>query len=50
MTDAANHLVPVQGKLRRALAAAFAWTEAMDYSISDYTLDRTNAWNERWDN
>jgi len=40
MTDTANHLVPVQGKLRRALAAAFAWIEAMDYSSFDYALDR----------
>ena len=40
MTDTANHLVPEQGKLRRALAAVLAWTEAMDYSSFDYTLDR----------
>ncbi len=40
MSDTANHLVPVQGKLRRALAAVFAWIEAMDYTSSDYTLDR----------
>jgi HAMP domain-containing protein len=40
MTDTANHLVPEQGKFRRALAAVFAWTEAMDYSSFDYTLDR----------
>jgi len=40
MTDTANHLVPEQGKLRRALAAAFAWIEAMDYSSVDYALDR----------
>ena len=40
MTDTANHLVPEQGKLRRALAAVFAWIEAMDYSSFDYTLDR----------
>ena len=32
MTDTANHLVPEQGKLRRALAAVFAWIEAMDYT------------------
>jgi phytoene/squalene synthetase len=30
MTDTANHLVPERGKLRRALAAVFAWIEAMD--------------------
>ena len=40
MTDTANHLVPKQGKFRRALAAVFAWTEAMDYSSFDYTRDR----------
>ena len=40
MTDTANHLVPEQGKLRRALAAVFAWIEAMDYSSVDYALDR----------
>ena len=40
MTDTANHPVPEQGKLRRALAAVFAWIEAMDYSSVDYALDR----------
>jgi hypothetical protein len=40
MTDTANHLVPEQGKFRRALAAVFAWIEAMDYTSFDYTLDR----------
>ncbi len=40
MTDTANHMVPEQGKLRRALAAVFAWVEAMDYSSVDYALDR----------
>lgn len=40
MTDTANHLVPEQGKLRRAIAAVFAWIEAMDYSSVDYALDR----------
>ncbi len=40
MTHTANHLVPVQGKLRRALAVFFAWIEAMDYTSFDYTLDR----------
>jgi hypothetical protein len=40
MTDTANHLVPEQGKFRRALAAVFAWFEAMDYTSFDYTLDR----------
>jgi hypothetical protein len=40
MSDTANHLVPEQGKLRRTLAAVFAWIEAMDYTSFDYTLDR----------
>jgi HAMP domain-containing protein len=40
MTDTVNHLVPEQGKFRRALAAVFAWLEAMDYTSFDYTLDR----------
>ena len=40
MTDTENFLVPEQGKLRRALAAVFAWIEAMDYTSFDYTLDR----------
>ena len=40
MTDTANHLVPEWGKLRRALAAVFAWIDAMDYTSFDYTLDR----------
>ncbi len=40
MTDTANHLVPEPGKLRRALAAVFAWMEGMDYSSVDYALDR----------
>ncbi len=40
MTDTANHLAPEKGKLRRALAAVFAWIEAMDYSSVDYTRDR----------
>jgi hypothetical protein len=40
MTDTANHLVPEQGKFRRALAAVLAWLEAVDYTSFDYTLDR----------
>jgi hypothetical protein len=40
MTATANHLVPQRGKLGRALAAVFAWIEAMDYTSFDYTLDR----------
>ena len=40
MTHTANQAVPEQGKLGRALAAVFAWIEAMDYTSFDYTLDR----------
>ena len=40
MTDTANHLVPEQGKFRRALAAVFALLQAMDSTSFDYTLDR----------
>ena len=40
MADTANHLVPEQGKFRRALAAVSVWIEAMDYSSFDYTCDR----------
>ena len=40
MTDTANHLVPAQGKLRRALAAVFAFLQTMEYTSFDYTLDR----------
>ena len=40
MTDTANHLVPEQGKLRRSLAAVFAWLQAMEYTSFDYTIDR----------
>ncbi len=43
MTDTANHPVPEQGKLRRALAAVLAWTEAMDYSSFDCTRDRIDS-------
>ena len=40
MTDTANHLVPEQGKLRRALATVFAFLQTMEYTSFDYTLDR----------
>ena len=40
MTDTANHLVPEQGKLHRALAVVFAWLQAMEYTSFDHTLDR----------
>jgi len=40
MTDTANHLVPEQGRFRRALAAVISWVQALDNSSFDYTLDR----------
>jgi polyhydroxyalkanoate synthesis regulator phasin len=40
MTDTANHLLPQQGKLRRALATVFSWIEAIDHTSFDYTLER----------
>jgi len=40
MTHTASHLAPEQGKLRRALAAVFAFLQAMEYTSFDYTLDR----------
>ena len=40
MTDTANHLVPEQGKLHRALAAVAAFLQTMEYTSFDYTLDR----------
>ena len=43
MTDTANHLVPEQGKLRRALAAVVAFLQTMEYTSFDYTLDRIDA-------
>ena len=40
MTHTANHLVPEQRKLHRALAVVFAWLQAMEYTSFDHTLDR----------
>ncbi|WP_284944273.1 hypothetical protein [Acidisoma cladoniae] len=40
MTDTAIHLVPEQGKFRRALAAVWAFLQAMESTSFDYTLDR----------
>lgn len=40
MTDTPNHLVPAQGKFRRALAAVGAFLQGMDYTSFDYTIDR----------
>lgn len=40
MTDTASHRVPEPGKFRRALAAVFAWMEAIDATRFDYTLGR----------
>ena len=40
MAAAANHLIPEQGKFRRALAAFTTGLQALDYTSFDYTLDR----------
>src|SRR5229473_5263439 len=40
MPDTAIDPIPKQGKFRRALAAAGAWLQALDYTGFDYTLDR----------
>ena len=40
MTDTANHSVLEQGKIRRALAAAWAFLQSMESTSFDYTLDR----------
>ena len=40
MTQAANHAIPEQGKLRHALATVFAWLQAMESTSFDYALDR----------
>ena len=40
MTHTANHAVPEPGKFRRALAAVWAFLQAMESTSFDYTLDR----------
>ena len=40
MTHTANHSVPEQGKLRRALAAFGAFLQSLESTSFDYTLDR----------
>jgi hypothetical protein len=40
MTHTANYAVPEPGKFRRALAAAWAFLQAMESTSFDYTLDR----------
>ncbi len=40
MTDTANHLLPQQGKFRRALAAVGAFIQSMDSPGFDYALER----------
>ncbi len=50
MTDAANHLVPKQGKFRRALAAVNTWLLAWTTPASTTLSIASNAWNGRWDN
>ncbi|MFM0395020.1 hypothetical protein [Paraburkholderia phytofirmans] len=36
----ASHSVPEQGKFRRAVAASWAFLQAIDSTSFDYTLDR----------
>ncbi|HEY1782672.1 MAG TPA: hypothetical protein VGG79_19970 [Roseiarcus sp.] len=40
MTDIASHRRPELGAFRRALTAAGAFLQALDYTSFDYTLDR----------
>ena len=40
MTHTANHAVPESGKFRRAVAAGWAFLQAMEFTSFDYTLDR----------
>lgn len=40
MTHTANHSVPEHGRFRRAVAAFWAFLQAMDSTSFDYTLDR----------
>jgi hypothetical protein len=40
MVYTANRSVPEPGKFRRALAAVWAFLQAMDSTSFDYTLDR----------
>lgn len=40
MTHTANHVVPEQGKFRRALATVWAFLQSMESTSFDYTLDR----------
>jgi hypothetical protein len=40
MTHTANLTAPEPGKFRRALAAAWAFLQAMESTSFDYTLDR----------
>jgi hypothetical protein len=40
MAHTANHSVPEHGKFCRAVAAVWAFLQAMDSTSFDYTLDR----------
>jgi hypothetical protein len=40
MTDTTSHSVPERGKFRRAVAAVWAFLQAMETASFDYTLDR----------
>jgi len=43
MVYTANHPIPPQGRLRRALAATWAFLQAMESTSFDYTHDRIDA-------
>ncbi|MGV1760880.1 hypothetical protein ACQZ6F_29140 [Rhizobium sp. A22-96] len=40
MTPTANHSIPRRGKFRRAVAAIWAFLQAMDSTSFDYSIDR----------
>lgn len=43
MTHTANQLIPEQGKSRRAIAAIWAFLQALESGPSGYTFDRIEA-------
>jgi hypothetical protein len=49
MTHTANHAVPKPGKIRRALAAVWAFLQTMESTSFDYTSIASSDWSGRWD-
>ena len=49
MAHTASHSVPEQGKFHRALAAVRGFLQSMDYTSFDYTIDRIERLDGRWD-